>query len=228
MSVAKVLIDGPAELVFEYVVPESLHRDVQPGARVRVPLGSRRATGTVTGLSSCSDAEARGIVLKPLAALIEGQPVIPPEAAGTGALDRGLLLRSARTGDAKRAPDVGAERENRVPQPEGRAPRPGAGGERTGGPRTDLSGSGGDRRAPCGVGRADPAGCALRCLRQVIGAKGDRGDRAGDHGERSARRGNISPERPARTQWSAGGVSQRRDRRPSTTRRRRGQCSFSG
>ena len=49
------------------------------GCRVRVPLGTRRATGTVTGLSSCSDAEARGIVLKPLAALIEGQPVIPPK-----------------------------------------------------------------------------------------------------------------------------------------------------
>ncbi len=41
----RVLIDGPAELVFDYAVPEGL--DVRAGCRVRIPLRQKSATGTV-------------------------------------------------------------------------------------------------------------------------------------------------------------------------------------
>ena len=44
-TAAKVLIDGPSELVFDYALPEDA--SVQAGCRVRVPLRSRDATGTV-------------------------------------------------------------------------------------------------------------------------------------------------------------------------------------
>ena len=33
---ARVLIDGPSELVFDYAIPAGL--DVRPGCRVRIPL----------------------------------------------------------------------------------------------------------------------------------------------------------------------------------------------
>ncbi|RYD32776.1 MAG: hypothetical protein EOP87_12240, partial [Verrucomicrobiaceae bacterium] len=42
---ARVLIDGPSELVFDYAIPAGL--DVRPGCRVRIPLRRKSATGTV-------------------------------------------------------------------------------------------------------------------------------------------------------------------------------------
>ena len=53
---ARVLIDGPSELVFDYAIPAGL--DVQPGCRVRVPLRRKSATGTVLSIGE-PDAQAK-------------------------------------------------------------------------------------------------------------------------------------------------------------------------
>lgn len=77
--VATVLIDGPRELLFDYLVPPALGGEVKAGARVRVPLGPRRATGTVTALIPETEAAVpEGVSLKPLAGLIRGQAAVPP------------------------------------------------------------------------------------------------------------------------------------------------------
>jgi hypothetical protein len=44
MPTARVLIDGPSELVFDYAIPAGL--PVQAGCRVRIPLRRKSSTGT--------------------------------------------------------------------------------------------------------------------------------------------------------------------------------------
>ena len=79
MLVAKVLIDGPRELSFDYAVPGELADAVRPGSRVRIPLGPRRATGTVTAVRAGTGADAvSGYQLKPLLGVIAGQSGVPP------------------------------------------------------------------------------------------------------------------------------------------------------
>lgn len=79
MLVAKVLIDGPRELSFDYAVPRELADAVRPGSRVRIPLGPRRATGTVTAVRAGTGADAvSGYQLKPLLGVIAGQSGVPP------------------------------------------------------------------------------------------------------------------------------------------------------
>ena len=45
---ARVLIDGPSELVFDYAVPAGMA--VREGCRVRIPLRRKSASGTVLAL----------------------------------------------------------------------------------------------------------------------------------------------------------------------------------
>jgi primosomal protein N' (replication factor Y) len=79
MLVAKVLIDGPRELSFDYAVPGELADTVRAGSRVRIPLGPRRATGTVTAVRAASEADSTsGYQLKPLLGVIAGQAGVPP------------------------------------------------------------------------------------------------------------------------------------------------------
>ncbi len=78
--IARVLIDGPSELVFDYAVPAEL--DVRPGCRVRVPLRRKSATGTV--LSTSGDAPA-DFALRELESLIDPEPLITPVLLHTGA-----------------------------------------------------------------------------------------------------------------------------------------------
>ena len=66
LSTARVLIDGPSELVFDYAIPAGL--PVQPGCRVRVPLRRKSAHGTVLALS---DAPPEDFALRELEALVE-------------------------------------------------------------------------------------------------------------------------------------------------------------
>lgn len=69
---ARVLIDGPSELVFDYAIPADL--DVRPGCRVRVPLRRKSATGTVLSVG-----EADGqtdFALRELESLIDPEPLI--------------------------------------------------------------------------------------------------------------------------------------------------------
>ncbi|MFT4175542.1 MAG: primosomal protein N' [Luteolibacter sp.] len=70
---ARVLIDGPSELVFDYAIPAGL--DVRPGCRVRVPLRRKSATGTVLALA---EPEMADFATRELEALIDPEPLITP------------------------------------------------------------------------------------------------------------------------------------------------------
>lgn len=70
---ARVLIDGPSELVFDYAIPSGL--DVRPGCRVRVPLRRKSATGTVL---STGEPEQADFALRELESLIDPEPLITP------------------------------------------------------------------------------------------------------------------------------------------------------
>lgn len=74
MPHARVLIDGPSELVFDYLFPDEL--PVLPGCRVRVPLRNRPATGTVLSIAAAEDL---GFALRPLTDLIDPSPLITKE-----------------------------------------------------------------------------------------------------------------------------------------------------
>lgn len=71
MPNARVLIDGPSELVFDYSFPDELA--VLAGCRVRVPLRNRSATGTVLSIEPSQDL---GFVTRPLDALIDPEPLL--------------------------------------------------------------------------------------------------------------------------------------------------------
>lgn len=73
MPAARVLIDGPSELVFDYAIPDGL--PVQPGCRVRVPLRNKNSTGTVLAVSHDDPADL-GFALRPLHSLTEPEPLI--------------------------------------------------------------------------------------------------------------------------------------------------------
>ncbi len=70
---ARVLIDGPSELIFDYAIPAGL--GVQPGCRVRVPLRRKSATGTVLLVS---EPEQTDFAIRELEALIDPEPLITP------------------------------------------------------------------------------------------------------------------------------------------------------
>ena len=73
-TAAKVLVDGPSELIFDYTFPEEM--TALPGCRVRVPLRNRSATGTI--LSIC-ETGASDFELKPITSLIEPEPLGPED-----------------------------------------------------------------------------------------------------------------------------------------------------
>jgi primosomal protein N' len=64
MPAARVLIDGPSELVFDYAIPDGL--PVVPGCRVRVPLRNKLSQGTVLDLVATEDL---GFAIRPLHSL---------------------------------------------------------------------------------------------------------------------------------------------------------------
>lgn len=72
--IARVLIDGPSELVFDYSIPNDL--PVLPGCRVRVPLRKKAANGTV--LSIVPQDETPEFMARPIQALIDPEPLITP------------------------------------------------------------------------------------------------------------------------------------------------------
>jgi primosomal protein N' (replication factor Y) len=76
MPAARVLIDGPSELVFDYAIPTGL--PVQPGCRVRVPLRNKTSTGTVLAVSHGDPADL-GFALRPLHSLTDPEPLITPK-----------------------------------------------------------------------------------------------------------------------------------------------------
>ncbi len=74
INAAKVLIDGPSELVFDYAIPESLG-EVAVGCRVRIPLRNRNSTGTVLEIGPPPQTN---FTLRPLHSLIDPEPLITP------------------------------------------------------------------------------------------------------------------------------------------------------
>jgi len=76
---ARVLIDGPSELVFDYAIPTGLN--VQAGCRVRVPLRRKSATGTVL---SIAEPVQQDFALRELDSLIDPEPLITPVLLKTG------------------------------------------------------------------------------------------------------------------------------------------------
>jgi primosomal protein N' (replication factor Y) (superfamily II helicase) len=76
---ARVLIDGPSELVFDYALPDGMQ--VLPGCRVRVPLRRKSASGTVLALVEAPQAD---FALRQIEALVEPEPLITPVLLQTG------------------------------------------------------------------------------------------------------------------------------------------------
>src|SRR5918911_831044 len=77
-SIAQVVVEarvGSRSGLFDYLIPEPLRGQVQVGQRVMVPFGKRSASGFVYGLSS----EASVRELKPLASLVDAEPVLPTQ-----------------------------------------------------------------------------------------------------------------------------------------------------
>ena len=72
--IARVLIDGPSELVFDYAIPVEL--PVVEGCRVRVPIRQKTASGTV--LSVQPPPEQSDFIARPLHGLIDPEPLITP------------------------------------------------------------------------------------------------------------------------------------------------------
>ncbi len=73
---ASVLIDGSGHLQFSYSIPPHLSGKVGVGSRVRVPLRTRQASGTIIGLESADIDAAR---IRPLDSLIGSDPVLTPK-----------------------------------------------------------------------------------------------------------------------------------------------------
>ena len=106
MPAARVLIDGPSELVFDYAIPDGL--PVVPGCRVRVPLRNKLSQGTVLDLVTSEDL---GFALRPLHSLSDPEPLITPKLLEAGrwianyygcsieSVIRALLPEAVRTED---------------------------------------------------------------------------------------------------------------------------------
>ena len=72
--IARVLIDGPSELVFDYAIPEGLA--VVEGCRVRVPIRQKTSSGTV--LSVIPTPEQSEFAMREVKSLIDPEPLITP------------------------------------------------------------------------------------------------------------------------------------------------------
>lgn len=79
-TIAHVVLPLPLDKVYDYAVPPEWQQAVQPGSRVIVPFGARTLTGYVVGLESRPAGEAGGRALKPLADVIDPEPLLTPEA----------------------------------------------------------------------------------------------------------------------------------------------------
>jgi primosomal protein N' (replication factor Y) len=69
---ARVVFPLPLEQSLLYAVPESFRASARPGARVVAPLGARRQTGFIVGLTE--EPPAAGIAVKPLLEVLDDRP----------------------------------------------------------------------------------------------------------------------------------------------------------
>ena len=77
---ARVLIDGPSELVFDYEVPHDV--PVSPGCRVRVPLRRQLALGTVLSVGEPAQGD---FAIREVESLVDPEPLVTPCLLRTGA-----------------------------------------------------------------------------------------------------------------------------------------------
>ena len=76
--VATVVFADPPHGPYDYLVPHHLHREVEPGRRVRVPLG--RGNRSVTGYCTAVENRSRtGRELKPIKSVIDSQRLLSPK-----------------------------------------------------------------------------------------------------------------------------------------------------
>lgn len=73
--IARVLIDGPSELVFDYAIPAGL--PVVEGCRVRVPIRQKTSSGTV--LAILPKPEQSEFAMREIQSLIDPEPLITPK-----------------------------------------------------------------------------------------------------------------------------------------------------
>ncbi|MFN9027885.1 MAG: primosomal protein N', partial [Akkermansiaceae bacterium] len=71
---ARVLIDGPSELVFDYAIPAEL--PVVEGCRVRVPIRQKTSSGTV--LAILEPPKQSEFAMREIQSLIDPEPLITP------------------------------------------------------------------------------------------------------------------------------------------------------
>ena len=74
MPTARVLIDGPSELVFDYLIPEEIN--ALPGCRVKIPLRNKASTGTILNVTETQPSKFQ---LRPIQELIDPEPLITPK-----------------------------------------------------------------------------------------------------------------------------------------------------
>ncbi len=73
MQAARVLIDGPSDLVFDYGIPEGV--PAIAGCRVNIPLRNRPATGTILSIGPPPEGD---FALREILSLIDPEPLITP------------------------------------------------------------------------------------------------------------------------------------------------------
>lgn len=76
---AEVALFSALEKTLHYLVPSALRDRVQPGLRVLVPLGKRKAMGLVVKVATAPPKLTEPIVYRPLLAALDETPAIPEE-----------------------------------------------------------------------------------------------------------------------------------------------------
>jgi len=71
---ALVMVDDSGGNAFDYELPEAVAEQLQVGSRVRVPVRTRTALGTILELRDTT--EARGV--KPIAEVVSAEPILSP------------------------------------------------------------------------------------------------------------------------------------------------------
>ena len=72
----QVAVQSPLRRLFDYLPPDNASSTLAPGVRVTVPFGKREVTGII--VSSTPDSDYPASKLKPITAVLDEAPLIPP------------------------------------------------------------------------------------------------------------------------------------------------------
>jgi len=73
-SYARVMVDDSGGNAFDYALPEAVAATLEIGSRVRVPVRTRTALGTIIELRDTTEAEG----VKPISDVVSAQPILSP------------------------------------------------------------------------------------------------------------------------------------------------------